>query len=55
MWLWVTSYFSMSSSIPSGDHLSMSTTGWPMCSDELAKTNTAVWYSGEPQMWTLPS
>ena len=43
MWLVVTRYFSMSSSMPSGVHLSISTTGWPMWSEQDANTNTAVW------------
>ena len=30
MWLWVTLYLSMRSSAPSGVHLSISTTEWPM-------------------------
>ena len=39
----------------SGDHLSISTIVCPKCSDALPKRNTAVWYSGEPMMWTLSS
>ena len=55
MWLCVTRCSSISRSISSGVHLSISTTGWPTWSDVDAKTSTAVWYSGEPQMWTLSS
>ena len=42
MWLVVTRYFSISRSISSGAHLSISTTGWPRCMEAEAKTNTAV-------------
>ena len=55
MWLVVTWCSSMSANIPSGDHLSMSTTGWPMCRALAVHMSTAVWYSGEPVMWTWPS
>jgi hypothetical protein len=43
MWLLVTLYRSMSSSIVSGVQRSMSTTGWPRCSDAPTKASTAVW------------
>ncbi len=55
MWLFVTPYFSMSCSMRSGVHLSMSTTVWPACSAPPANTSTAVWYRGEPQMCTFSS
>ena len=51
----VTLYCSISLSIPSGSHLSMSTTVWPRCSDAPPNRMTAVWYSGDPMMWTLSS
>jgi len=51
----VTRYLSIILSMPSGVHLSMTTTVWPMWIAPPAKTSTAVWYSGEPQMWTLSS
>ena len=43
MWLVVTLCSSMSWSIPSGDHLSMTTTVWPMCSALAVHISTAVW------------
>ena len=43
MWLFVTPYFSMSCSMRSGVHLSISTTVWPTCSAPPANTSTAVW------------
>ena len=55
MWVFVTRYRSMSSSIPSGVQWSITTTVWPMWIAPPAKTRTAVWYSGDPQMWTLSS
>ena len=45
----------MRRSISSGSHLSMSTSVCPRCSEALPKRSTAVWYSGEPMMWTLSS
>ena len=51
----VTLCSSISRSISSASHLSMSTTLWPRCSELLVQSSTAVWYSGEPVMWTLPS
>ena len=51
----VTRCSSMRRSISSGIHLSMRTTVWPMCNDALPKRRTAVWYSGEPMMWTFSS
>ncbi len=52
MWLWVTLYLSISSSMPSGVHLSMRITRWPRCSELPVKCSTAVWYSGEPVQCT---
>ncbi len=33
----------------------MRTTWWPRWSEFVVHSSTAVWYSGEPVMWTLPS
>ncbi len=55
MWEVVTRWRSMSESISSGCHLSMTTMVWPRWSEAPAKRRTAVWYSGDPTMWTLPS
>jgi hypothetical protein len=43
MWLVVTLYFSMSFSMSSGVHLSISTTEWPRCIEADANMSTAVW------------
>ena len=51
----VTRRSSMSRSMSSGSHLSMRTIVCPRCSEPLPKRNTAVWYSGEPMIWTLSS
>ena len=51
----VTRRSSMSRSMSSGSHLSISTMVCPRCSEALPKRSTAVWYSGEPMMWTLSS
>ena len=41
--------------MPSGVHLSMTTTVWPRCIEAPPKRVTAVWYIGEPMMWTFSS
>ena len=51
----VTRYLSISRSMSSGAHLSITTSVCPMWIAEPANTSTAVWYSGEPTMCTLSS
>src|SRR5580704_1281177 len=51
----VTLYFSISCSISSGTHLSITTMVWPRWIDAPENRITAVWSSGEPTMWTLSS
>lgn len=48
-------WVSITRSISSGAHLSISTRGCPMCRAAPANWSTAVWYSGEQTRWTLSS
>ena len=55
MWVWVTPWRSISSSVSAAFQRFMSTTVWPRCSDIVTNRPPAAWYMGPAQRCTLPS